>query len=103
MKKNGQQTRSGKSRVLAVVSCGASLGAAERNWTVTAEGSIPSSSTSMVAVSPIKTARLVSGKRGKNPVGHPNLTPRRQLVAGNVAVLGLKPKNRVVTPLSFWP
>jgi hypothetical protein len=25
------------------------------------------------------------------------------LVAGNVAVLGLKPKNRVVTPLSFWP
>jgi hypothetical protein len=44
MKTNGQLTQNDKLRVLGVYSYGASFGAAARDWTVSAEGSIPSSS-----------------------------------------------------------
>jgi hypothetical protein len=85
MKTNGQQARYGKSRLLAVVSCGASFGAAERVWTVPAEGSIPSSSTTVSLAQSVERLPGNQTVAGSNPVAHPNLMPRRQLVAGNGA------------------
>lgn len=85
MKTKGQQARSGKSRLLAFVSYGASFGAAERVWTVTAEGSNPSSSI-LVTVAQLAERQTVNRvNAGSYPVRHPNLSPRRQLVAGNGA------------------
>jgi hypothetical protein len=85
VKTKGQQARSRKSRLLAFVSYGASFGAAERNWTVKAEGSNPSSSISVTAAQLVE--RPIGGRvyAGSSPVRHHYLTPRCQLIAGNGA------------------
>ena len=85
MKTKGQQARSGKSRLLAFVSCGASFGAADRDWTVTAEGSNPSSSTTVSVAQLVERLPCDQRVAGSNPVAHPKLTPRCQLVAGDGA------------------
>ena len=84
MKTNGQPDRLVVEKA-GRVRCGASNGAAVRDWTVPAEGSIPSSSTIVTVAQLVERPIGSRFYAGSSPARHPQLMPRRQLVASNGA------------------